>query len=76
MITNIQYDFTELNRFFNESYPLEVMKENIISLVFNYIDNIHDADWRVVQNDIGTLYLLYTQLSNIKPIQKEGGQPC
>lgn len=74
MITNIQYDFTELNRFFNEEYPLERMKEYIISLVFNYINNIQDADWRVVKDDIGTLYLLYTQLSNIKPIQKEGGQ--
>lgn len=66
MITNIQYDFTELNRFFNEEYPPEDLKEDIIALVFNYIDNIHDADWKVVRNDIGTLYLLYTQLSNIK----------
>lgn len=73
MITNIQYDFTGLNRFFNEERTPEAMKEDIITLVFNYIDNIQDADWRVVKNDIGTLYLLYTQLSNIKPIQKEGG---
>lgn len=66
MITNIQYDFTELNRFFNEEYSPEALKKDIIALVFNYIDNIQNADWRVVKNDIGTLYLLYTQLSNIK----------
>ena len=38
MITNIQYDFTGLNRFFNEERTPEAMKEDIITLVFNYID--------------------------------------
>lgn len=70
-MNNIQYDFATLNRFFNEEYSPEVMKEDIITLVFNYIGNIRDADWKVVRDDIGTLYLLYTQLSNIKAI--EGG---
>ena len=34
-MNNIQYDFTALNRFFNEEYSPEQMKEDIITLVFN-----------------------------------------
>ena len=74
-MNNIHYDFTTLNRFFNEEYSPEQMKEDIITLVFNYIDNLHDADRKVVWNDIGTLYLLYTQLSNINPIEG-GNESC
>lgn len=74
-MNNIQYDFTTLNLFFNEEYSPEQMKEDIITLVFNYIENLHDADWKVVRNDIDTLYLLYTQLSNIKPIEG-GNESC
>lgn len=71
----MRYDFTELNRFLDEDYSPEYMKEEIVKLVFNYIENAPNID-KEVKNDICTLYLLYNQLSNIKPIQKEGGQPC
>ena len=71
MKEKIRYDFTELNRFFNEEYSPEAMKEEIIKVVFNYGCNVRHVDWKHLHDDMGTLYLLYTQLSNIKPI--EGG---
>lgn len=71
MKEKIRYDFTELNRFFNEEYSPEAMKEEIIKVVFNYGCNVRHVDWKDLNDDMGTLYLLYTQLSNIKPI--EGG---
>lgn len=70
----IKYDFSSLNKFLNEECSPEIMLEDIIKVVFNYIDNAHEVDMAAVRDDIGTLYLLYTQFSKIKPVQEEGGE--
>lgn len=65
-VFNITFASSKLN-------DKKAINETIANVIVEYIDNLHDADWKVVRNDIGTLYLLYTQLSNIKPIRGENG---
>ncbi len=59
------YDFTKLEKFFEEfESPAELM-DDIVKLAFNYADKVNDEETELFKQNMGTLYVLYDQLSQI-----------
>lgn len=61
------YDLTELKKFFEEFESPEELMDDIVKLAFNYADKVKCEDVEVFKQDMGTLYVLYDQLSQIRP---------
>ena len=66
MRTNIQYDFTSLNDFFNKfETPDEIMMD-LAELVMNYAIS-HDSNHTdSFKRDVDTVYILYQEIKKLK----------
>lgn len=61
-----KYDLTKLSEFFEEfESPAELM-DDIVKLAFNYADKVNCEETELFKQNMGTLYVLYDQLSQIK----------
>ena len=66
MVTNKQYDFSSLNKFFNESQSPAELADDLVELAFNYAML---ADQRLIEqfkNDMSTIYLILQEVKKIK----------
>lgn len=62
----MSYDLTGLKKFFEEfESPAELM-DDIVKLAFNYADKVNCEETELFKQNMGTLYVLYDQLSQIK----------
>ena len=59
------YDFTELEKFFEEFESPQELMDDIVKLAFNYADKVNDEETELFKQNMGTLYVLYDQLSQI-----------
>lgn len=61
-----KYDLTKLSEFFEEfESPAELM-DDIVKLAFNYADKVSCEETELFKQNMGTLYVIYDQLSQIK----------
>lgn len=66
MIPNKQYDLSELNKFFNEvGIPKQIASE-LVNLLFNYASCVDEDNLEVFKADVGTIYVLYNELTKIE----------
>lgn len=63
----MSYDLTGLKKFFEEFESPEELMDDIVNLAFNYADKVKCEDVEVFKQNMGTLYVLYDQLSQIRP---------
>lgn len=59
------YDFTELEKFFEEFESPQELMDDIVKLAFNYADKVNCEETELFKQNMGTLYVLYDQLSQI-----------
>ena len=62
---NKQYDFTSLNKFFNEMETPKQLVEELTQLAFNYAMLVDEDNVESFKDDISTIYVLRDALMDI-----------
>lgn len=62
---NKQYDFTSLNKFFNEMETPKQLVEELTQLAFNYAMLVDESNVESFKDDISTIYVLRDALMDI-----------
>lgn len=69
MRTNIQYDFTSMNEFFNFFMTPSQLLDDLTEMVLNYT-LVHDENQTAVfKHDIDTLYVLIQEIKHLRDQQ-------
>lgn len=68
MRQTIQYDLSDFGKFLNQVAKPEELCESLIDLLFNYSMTMDEERAEIFKNDVGTIYLLYSEFKRIKPI--------
>lgn len=66
MITNKEYDFSSLNKFFNEFETPQQLADKLVQLLFNYAACVDEDSLMSFKNDVSTIYVIHSELNNIK----------
>lgn len=70
MRTNIQYDFTAMNNFFNDFTTPDEMLIDLAELVMNYALCHDENQSSIFKHDIDSLYILFQEIKHLRDQQK------
>nr|DAT68578.1 MAG TPA: histidine phosphotransfer protein 2 from signaling, helical fold, signaling [Caudoviricetes sp.] len=68
MIDKIHFDLSGLDDFFSKVITPDELCESLIDLLFNYSMTMNEERSETFKDDVGTIYLLYSELRKLKSI--------
>ena len=69
MRTNIQYDFTSMNDFFNFFMTPSQLLDDLTEMAFNYALSHDENQTSVFKHDIDTMYMLIQEIKKLREQQ-------
>lgn len=69
MRTNIQYDFTSMNEFFNNFITPDDMLIELAELVMNYVLCHDENQSSILKHDVDSLYVLFQEIKHLREQQ-------
>lgn len=68
MIDKIHFDLSGLDDLFSKVITPDELCESLIDLLFNYSMTMNEERSETFKDDVGTIYLLYSELRKLKSI--------